>query len=432
VTTTKTLHRLLTPLRGIADDLRGRAALVVLGCLLAQMGLAYGYVFPALAPDILDEMGWTRSEFSFARLPQLTAMAAASPFVGFLTLRYGARQIILWAVALLGVIFLAFPLVDSLYQYYALMVATGVALTGVGDVSVGYMVSRWVARSRGFALGIVYAGSNIGGVLLVPLVIVVAERTDWRTALFAMGAGAFALLLPAAGLLLRDAQGEGHPSPAPDDITRRNSMRRLEGDEDLNLRAALRTRSFWILFFSLFTFFFYFLALLEHMVLHFTDQGLARAEAVRLYATAIGLGIWSKVGLGFLADRIHEKKSILIDYGILALSSLLLLADLESWLLWAFVASFGFAYAARDVVYPLIVSDCFGLRYMAPIYGALMSTLLLGATGPLFAAAVHDYSGSYAIAFRCFALLNFVALLALFFLCDERKVRDFPVSIDTE
>jgi MFS family permease len=395
---------------------------VVLGCLLAQMGLAYGYVFPALAPDILDEMGWTRSEFSFARLPQLTAMAAASPFVGFLALRYGARRIILWAVALLGVIFVTFPQVDNLYQYYALMVATGVALTGVGDVTVGYMVSRWVARSRGFALGIVYAGSNIGGVLLVPLVIVLAERTDWRTALFAMGVGAFALLLPAAGLLLR----------APDDATHRNSMRRLEGDEDLNLGAALRTRSFWILFFSLFTFFFYFLALLEHMVLHFTDQGLARAEAVRLYATAIGLGIWSKIGLGFLADRIHEKKSILIDYGILALSSLLLLADPESWLLWAFVASFGFAYAARDVVYPLIVSDCFGLRYMAPIYGALMSTLLLGATGPLFAAAVHDYSGSYAIAFRCFALLNFAALLALFFLCDERKVRDSPVSIDTE
>jgi sugar phosphate permease len=161
------------------------------------MGLAYGYVFPALAPDILDEMGWTRSEFSFARLPQLTAMAAASPFVGFLALRYGARRIILWAVALLGVIFVTFPQVDNLYQYYALMVATGVALTGVGDVTVGYMVSRWVARSRGFALGIVYAGSNIGGVLLVPLVIVLAERTDWRTALFAMGVGAFALLLPA-------------------------------------------------------------------------------------------------------------------------------------------------------------------------------------------------------------------------------------------
>jgi MFS family permease len=168
------------------------------------------------------------------------------------------------------------------------------------------------------------------------------------------------------------------------------------------------------------------------MVLHFTDQGLTRTEAVRLYATAIGLGIWSKIGLGFLADRIHEKKSILIDYGVLALSSLLLLANPESWLLWAFVASFGFAYAARDVVYPLIVSDCFGLRYMAPIYGALMSALLLGASGPLFAAAIHDYFGNYAIAFRCFALLNFAALLALFFLCDERKVRDSPAALDAE
>jgi len=396
------------------------------------MGLAYGYVFSALAPDILGEMGWTRSEFSFARLPQLAAMAAASPCVGWLTLRYGARKMILWAVALLGVTFLAFPQIDGLYQYYGLMIVTGVALTGVGDVSVGHMVSHWVKRSRGFALGIVYAGSNIGGVLLVPAVVILAERTDWRTALFAMGAGAFALLLPATGFLLREAPREGQVLPGPDDPTRRSSTRRAEGDDDLNLRAALLTRSFWILFFSLFTFFFYFLALLEHMVLHFTDQGLTRAEAVRLYATAIGLGIWSKIGLGFLADRIHEKKAILIDYGMLALSSLLLLADPESWLLWAFVACFGFAYAARDVVYPLIVSNCFGLRYMAPIYGALMSALLLGATGPLFAAAIHDHFGSYAIAFRCFALLNLAALLALFFLCNERRLRDSFMCPDPE
>ena len=160
---------------------------MVLGCLLAQMGLAYGYVFPALAKDILGEMGWTRSEFAFARLPQLATMAAASPVVGFLALRYGARRVILAAITLLGGVFLVFPEVNSLYQYYALMMVTGLALTGVGDITVGHMVSQWVARSRGLALGIVYAGSNIAGVLLVPAVVALAQQTNWRTALLALG-----------------------------------------------------------------------------------------------------------------------------------------------------------------------------------------------------------------------------------------------------
>ena len=419
---TTTSDRLLAPVRRLADDLWGRPALVILGCLLAQMGLAYGYIFPALANDILGEMGWTRSEFSFARLPQLAAMAAVSPWVGFLSFRYGARRVILSAVVLLGMAFIAFPQIRSLDQYYGLMVVTGFALTGVGDITVGHMVSQWVNRSRGLALGIVYAGSNLGGVLLVPIIVSLGERTDWRTALLAMGLGALALLLPAVGVLLREVR-TGEASVAPFDPGPRQGkkpVRRGESDEDLDLRGALRTRSFWILFFSLFTFFFYFLALLEHLVLYLTDLGLERNEAVRLYATAIGLGISSKIVLGLVADRIHEKYAILLDYGVLTLSSLLLLADPHSWLLWAFIGSFGFAYAARDVVYPLIVSDCFGLRHMAPIYGALMLTLVLGACGPFFAAAVHDHFGSYTLAFKTFGFLNAASWVTLLFLRDER------------
>ncbi len=417
------MQRLIGALHRFLDDIWGRAALVVLGCLLAQMGLAYGYVFPALARDILGEMGWSRSEFSFARLPQLAAMAAASPFVGLLSVRYGARRVIVCSILLLGSVFLLFPRVEGLYEYYALMMVAGLALTGVGDITVSHAVSQWVIRSRGFALGIVYAGSNLGGVLLVPAIVAISAESDWRNALFFMGLGAFGLLLPAAGLLIRERTKAERSVAAATAPAGGATSSRIETDADLSLRAALRTRSFWILFFSLFAFFFYFLALLEHMVLHFTDHGMERDDAVRLYATAIGLGIWSKLLLGLVADRIPEKQSMLIDYAALALSSLVLLVAPTSALAWLFVISFGFSYAARDVVYPLIVSACFGARWMAPIYGALMPTLLLGAIGPLFAAAIHDRSGSYDLAFQIFALLNALALVALFFLRDERQFR---------
>ena len=90
-------------------------------------------------------------------------------------------------------------------------------------------------------------------------------------------------------------------------------------------------------------------------------------------------------------------------------------------MIWVFVISFGFSYAARDVVYPLIVTYCFGLRYMAPIYGALMISLLFGAAGPFFAAWVHDQHESYQLAFRTFAGLNIFCLGSLIFLRDERK-----------
>ena len=403
---------------GLRGELSGRSILVMFGCLIAQMGVAYGYAFPVLAQDILADTGWSRSDLSAARLPQIAAMAAASPFIGSLVLRLGGRKVMAASITLLGVVFwLLFPRVENLAFYYLLMIATGIALTGIGDITVGQVISLWFHRSRGLLLGMVYAGSNLGALLLVPWIVEVASEGGWRDAMGAMGGVALLVMLPAVVLLVR-SQKKPTPTPAPSVEVEAS---RMESDQDLDLKAALRTRSFWILALSLFAFFFYFLALLEHLVLYLTDMGMPREDAVARYTMAIGLGIWSKLGLGLLTDWINDRYSILIDYALLALSSLLLLVAPGSLVIWVFVISFGFSYAARDVVYPLIVTYCFGLRYMAPIYGALMISLLFGAAGPFFAAWVHDQHESYQLAFRTFAGLNVFCLGSLIFLRDERK-----------
>jgi MFS family permease len=160
--------------------------------------------------------------------------------------------------------------------------------------------------------------------------------------------------------------------------------------------------------------------MLEHLVLFLTDAGMPREAANAYYSNAIALGIASKIGFGWLADRIPHRAAILLDYGLLTLSSLLLLALPEPRLVVPFILAYGIATAARDVVTPLMVVHCFGLRSLAPIYGAMMLALLPGgALGPLFAAAVHDRTGSYAPAFATFAALNLLALSSLFFLRRE-------------
>ena len=84
-----------------------------------------------------------------------------------------------------------------------------------------------------------------------------------------------------------------------------------------------------------------------------------------------------------------------------------------------FVTLFGFATAARDVVYPMIIAYCFGRRFLAQIYGAMMLVLPAGALGAWYAATVSDRSGSYGEAFLTFVVINVVACGALFFLRDE-------------
>ena len=72
----------------------------------------------------------------------------------------------------------------------------------------------------------------------------------------------------------------------------------------LNLKEAIRTRSFWLLSATLFCFFFYQVGVLDHLVLFLTDAGMERSEAAAYFSTAVFLGIFSKVILGLIADRI--------------------------------------------------------------------------------------------------------------------------------
>ena len=391
---------------------------MVLGGLICQFGLGFGYVVNPLAGDIIGELGWTRAQYSEALSWQIWVIAFASPLIGAQVSRIGAKPILITATLLVAVTFFFYAHIESPWQLRAVVILLGLAVVGVGDITVGYIVMRWIERGRGLALGIVYTGSNLGGFLLVPLATSTAESEGWRAALTLLGWIALAVLVPAAVFLVR----EPRVGLATAEASRTGPSDNRATPGDLDLRGALRTRSFWILALTLFCFFAYFLALLQHLVLHWTDHGMPREEAAHYYRYAVGLGIVSKVVLGLVADRVPPRTALLLDFGLLALSSIVLLATPShaAWM-WFFVLLFGFSSAARDVVYPLIIGACFGVRHLAAIYGAIMFAILpAGVLGPVFAGAVHDRTDSYGLAFATFALLNGLAWWALTRVRDER------------
>jgi len=320
-------------------------------------------------------------------------------------------------VLLIGLCFAAYSRMQAPLVYYVIAVVMGLALAGVGDVTAGHMVSQWVQQRRGAALGLVYAGSNAAGYLFIPFAIAVAQETSWRDSLLAMGGVALFAMLPVAWLGLRD-----HASALPERGAYAEAA--VVPEEVLSLREAAGTRSFWILAFSLFAFFAYFLGMLEHLVLFLTDRGMPLGEASAQLRNALGYGLATKLVVGVVADRIPNPLALLLDYGLLAASSLLLLWLPDPALTLPFVIGFGVATAARDVVYPMAVVRCFGAATLAPIYGMLMLALLPGAVvGNWLAALFHDAVGSYDRLFAGLALLNVVSFASLFLLRDERRER---------
>ncbi|MBY0399313.1 MFS transporter, partial [Myxococcota bacterium] len=363
----------------------------------------------------------------------------ASPLAGYLTVRYGAKPVLVGSALLFSLVFVGFSQVESIAGFYLAIAGVGLGAAGMGDVSVGHVVAQWFRRHRGLALGIAYAGSNLGGSAMVWLTGAVAARSDFRTALLAVALFSLVVLLPAAFFLVRDREGAREEVRAAGAPARSReatdptaiALAHPSGSDastapapqapSLDLRAALRTRTFWILTTTLFSFFFYFNGILDHFVLILTDAGLSHEEAATRLSQTIGLGIVSKVVGGYLADRVSQEHAILYDYGLLALSSVVLLFLPSAVFLPVFVLSYGFSQAARDVVWPLAIERCFGARHLGSIYGAMTLALLPGAAlGPLAAAALRDALGDYRMAFVLFIAMNAAALVALFFVRDER------------
>jgi len=414
------LRRLIAGMRETCGDLLGPTFFVVLGCLICQLGLGFGYTTNAVVADMLEEFSWDRTDFSEAQSWQLWVVAFCSPFIGAIASRFGSKSILIVATLLLSLVFFGYGQIQNLWQMRVLVILMGLVVVGVGDVTIGQIVVRWVQKCRGLALGIVYTGSNLGGFILVPVVARTAELESWRTALSQLGWLALLVLVPVAIFLVRERPTVPVGIEAPLDPS---CAEPFGSGDDMALPAALRTRSFWVLATSLFIFFAYFLGMIQHLILFLTDSGMSRIEASDYYRGALGVGIASKILLGLLADRIPHRIALLIDFALLFGSSLLLLAMPGGPVVMVgFAILFGFSTAARDVVYPLIISECFGTRYLAEIYGALMFAILPGGVfGPIFAAAVYDEMGSYHYAFLTFSILNLFAMVGFVLLRDERS-----------
>jgi sugar phosphate permease len=392
----------------LLGDIRGRAALVVVGGLVCQMGLSFGYLFAPLQIPITDDLGWNRTAYATGAAARIPLVALATAAIGFLTVRVGARVVASTACVIAAFTFFAMSRMQTLWHFYALMPLVGIVLASLGDVTIGHVVMRWVSKRRGLALGVVYIGANLGAMITVPLVAQLTATSGWRTAILWVGVGGACAILPFAAFAIRDPRrGE------------RREVGRVELGMDpaldgasMDLRRAIRTRSFWLLGFNLVATFIYFVAMTDQLVPFLTDEGFSGSEAAGHFRTIVAMGLGSKILLGLLADRVTAPTALRFNTGLLFASSIVLLFLPARGPLALFIISYGFASTARDVLYPLIVVYCFGVKYMAEIYGVLMLSLVAGALGPIAAAAARDATGSYAGAFGGLVVLNGLSLAA--------------------
>lgn len=396
-----------------------RAALVVLGCLLCQMGAGFFYASRALSGDVIEDLGWTRTMWASGTAPMLLVSSVSQAFVGAACARFGVRPVVVASLLCLGVSVVSFATMQTIAQFYVAMMILALANAGIGDVSVGSVITKWFSRRRSLALGFAMAGSNVGSIAFLAALGLTIDDIGWRETALTVGLGGVALILPVAFAFVRDPlPGEGEPASEAEEGSPPESSDSLEYGE------ILRRPEFWILFYALFCYSLVQLGLFDQFVLYLTDLGYEKQEAYGALGLAVGAGIAAKLGAGVVGQLVPSRVAFLVNTGLLAISLMLVPFAANPVVLTTFSVCFGLSTSSRDVFLPLAVADAFGTRSFARVYGLMMLAFVPGgALGPVVLAEAHRVFGDYRPGFATCIVLAAAASLALGWLARKGPAR---------
>jgi len=391
---------------------------VITGCAFAVLFLTYGiqYSFGVFVPAMVADLGWPRATLGAAFSLYGLVYMVVTIVSGRLTDTLGPRIVITAGGVLLGIGIMTTSLVSSQWQ---LFVAYGiVAALGMSTAYIpcNMAVVRWFRRKRGLAVGIASSGASCGILIMPLLVYTIIERSDWRTAMFACGAGLLVLTLLAASFFVKEPahlglQVDGLAAPEPGD-TADADVEPEHLDYSWTLPEARRTLSFWLFVASFAVALITMTVPFVHLPVFASDLKLSSVDG----ATSVSvIGLFALIGgvsLGALADRIGHRLALVIGLTaqIAAYVAFYFASGMAMLVLGA--AFFGTFYGSFVALFPALVAELFGLRHAGTIGGFIVGGGgLLGAWGPAAAGYFRDTGGDYRLAFALSAGVAIAALL---------------------
>ncbi len=232
---------------------------VVMGCSLVALGTSgTQFSFGVFLQPMTEEFGWSRSTLSLAFGITFMLSGLMRPLAGYLADRYSPKLVALFGVALLGIMLLIVPSVQTLTQLYAVFAVMSIGLTmGVGPI-LTKVISAWFYSRRGLTLGLHSSSGSFGALILVPIASVFLILLDWRDAYYFLGGLALLVILPVGMIFIRNTPQEMGLEPLGDtsDLRRR---RGIGGDDstpifgrDATFKEALGSNLFYRLTFGYF------------------------------------------------------------------------------------------------------------------------------------------------------------------------------------
>ena len=363
-----------------------RLAVVVLLSTIGGVGM---WSVVVALPAVQAEFGVARADASLPFTLAMLGFGVGGIVMGRLADRFGVALPIAGASLALGLGYVAAGLSGSLWMF-ALAHGILIGILGTAATFGPLMadVSHWFVRRRGIAVAICAAGNYLAGTVWPPIVQHFISTSGWRATHIGIGLFCTATMLPLAWLLRRRAP-EQHGETA---ATVHGGAPATLGLTPAGLQALLVVAGVACC-----------VAMSMpqvHIVAYCGDLGYGVARGAEMLSLMLAFGIVSRVGSGFIADRIGGLRTLLLGSVLQAVALVLYLLFDGLISLYVISAMFGLFQGGIVPMYAIVIREFFPARQAGTRLGVVLLATLVGmALGGWMSGAIFDVTGSYQAAF---------------------------------
>jgi MFS family permease len=359
---------------------------LALALLIGSVGSIGMWSVVVALPVVQGEFSANRGAASLAFTFVMVGFGLGGVVTGRLTDRFGIVTAIGMGIGLVALGYVGAGLAASMWQFILMHLAIG-AGSSATFAPLMAEASHWFERRRGIAVSIAASGNYIGGTVWPPLVNWGIQSFGWRPTHVAIGL--FGALAMAIGLLvLRIQIGAG---------SRRSHVDAPPPRVDLRLGTPTLTVLLSIAAIACCTA----MAMPQvHIVAYCGDLGYGVARGAQMLSLMLGFGIVSRIGSGFLADRIGGVRTLLIGSVAQAFALLFYLFFDSLASLYLISAMFGLFQGGIVPSYAIIVRESMPASEAATRVGMVIFASVFGMSfGGWVSGVIFDATGSYAAAF---------------------------------
>lgn len=359
---------------------------------------------------VCDDLGIGRGSFTIYYSLMTASGAAATSFLGQYINRRGVRGVMIISGLWCGAGMLCFSFSRELWMFYVTAAALGVFGTSCVNLCANVIVQTSFSGAQASGiLGIVMAGSGVGGMIVSLFLPGVIEDMGWRFGYRLLGILWPALVLTAAALLgkCETAHSVGHQTAPVHGMTRAQ---------------ALKSPKLYLLMAAIFL-----MAaccgIQQQLPSVLSGMGYETGQVsamVSFFTAALAVG---KVLQGLLCGRTGVARGSYLMVSVFAVSFLLLLMP---GLAYPALTALAFGMGVVTTLMPMIARFAFGPREFASIWSILATASSAGAFAatPLWG-MVYDATGTYAPAMIA-SSAGLVLALAALMLCFREHSKKTP------